>query len=80
MNFDQVQGVVLQLGGELKKRWASFTGDEVLALEATKDIFLGKLRQRTGPARQSVERKLTALLARVERDRQQRGVVVLTAA
>ena len=80
MNFDQVQGAGLQLGGEIKKRWASLTGDEVLALEATKDIFLGRLRQRTGEARQSVERQLTALLARVERNRQQRGVIYLTAA
>ena len=25
MNFDQVQGAALQLGGEIKKRWASIT-------------------------------------------------------
>lgn len=63
----------------IEKRWAAFTGDEVLALEAARAIFLGKLRQRTGEPRQSVERKLTALLASVALGRQRRGVTSLDA-
>ena len=79
MNFDQVRGAGLQVRGELKRVWASVAGDEALALEATRDIFLGKLRQRTGEARQSVERQLAALLTRVEHSRKQRGVIYLAA-
>lgn len=79
MNFDQVQGAALELVGELKKRWAAHTGDDALALEAARDIFLGKLRQRSGEDRQGVERKLTDLLARVELTRQRRGGVSLDA-
>lgn len=65
MNGDQVRGALLQLRGELQRRWATMTGDEVLLLAATRDIFLGKLRRRTGQARQSVERQLDALIMRV---------------
>lgn len=74
MTFDQAHGVALQLRGELEKRWAAVTGDEVLALEASKHVFLGKLRQRSGEARERLERALTALLARMELSKQRRGL------
>ncbi|MDP1829213.1 MAG: hypothetical protein Q8L48_38470 [Archangium sp.] len=79
MNRDQVRGAWLQLRGELRRRWATVTGDEVMLLAATKDIFLGKLRRRTGEARLSVERQLDALILRVELSKRPRSVITLAA-
>lgn len=79
MTWDQVRGGWRQWGGELKRRWAELTDDDALLLEGTKDIFLGKLQQRTGSAREDAERQLEALLARVESHRKARGVVCLPA-
>lgn len=79
MNWDQVRGAVLQARGELRRRWATVTGDDVMLLAATRDVFLGKLRRRTGEARQSVERQLDALILRVELSKRPSSVIALAA-
>lgn len=78
MKGDQVCGAWLQLAGELKRRWARFTHDDGLLLEGTKDVFLGKLRQRSGRAREEAERQLEALIARVESRKKPQDVVALS--
>jgi uncharacterized protein YjbJ (UPF0337 family) len=66
MNWDQVCGAARQLGGELKQRLARQLHDEALMLEGARDVFVGKLRQRSPAAREGVLHQLDELIARVE--------------
>jgi len=65
MTWEQRRGLLRQLGGRLKVGWARLTGDDLLLLEGTKDVFVGKLLARSGPARQAAEEQLDALLRRI---------------
>ena len=80
MTWDQVRGGWKQFKGELERRWATLTDDDVLLLKGTRDVFMGKLQQRTGSAREGAERQLEALIARVESNKKSQGVICLPAA
>lgn len=69
MDWNRVRGGWWRLDGELKRAWAKLTHDDVLALEGGREVFLGKVLQRTGAARAEVERRLETLIARLELNR-----------
>ncbi len=63
MNWDQVKGQAKQVGGKFKEKWAKLTDDDLLLLEGKRDVFMGKLQERTGLAKDDAEKQLDALLA-----------------
>lgn len=77
MNWDRVRGEAKQLGGMLKQKWAKLTDDDLLLLQGKKDVFLGRLQERTGLAKEEVEKELDALLAHLDLDRMQPRVIHL---
>jgi uncharacterized protein YjbJ (UPF0337 family) len=48
MNQDQVKGKWNQLKGEIKKKWAKMTDDDLLEAEGDIDKLSGKIQERTG--------------------------------
>lgn len=66
MNWEQVQGQLKQVGGKLKEKWAKLTDDDMMLLRGKKEIFLGKLQERTGLAKEEAEKQLDTFLAGFE--------------
>jgi uncharacterized protein YjbJ (UPF0337 family) len=66
MNWDQVQGQMKQVGGKLKEKWAKLTDDDLMLLRGKKEVFLGKLQERTGLAKDEVEKQFDAFIAKID--------------
>lgn len=56
MNSDQFKGRWNQFKGELKKKWADFTDDDLLQIEGNYDKFTGKVQERYGDKKDEVSR------------------------
>lgn len=76
MNWECVRGEAKQLRA-LKQKWAKLTDDDLLLLEGQKDVFLGRLQERTGLARDEAEKELDTLLSSLDLDRKHAGVIHL---
>ena len=63
MNWEQLQGQAKQLGGKVKEKWAKLTDDDLLLLQGKKDIFMGKLQERTGLVKDEAEKQFDAFLS-----------------
>jgi uncharacterized protein YjbJ (UPF0337 family) len=68
MNWTQFKGDLKQVGGKFKQQWAKLTDDDLMLLEGKKDVFLGKLMERTGLAKDEAEKQLDAFVARLHGD------------
>ena len=66
MNWEQVQGQMKQVGGKLKEKWAKLTDDDLLLLKGKKDVFLGKLQERSGLAKEDASKQFDAFLATMD--------------
>ncbi len=66
MNWDQVKGDLKQVGGQIKQKWAKLTDDDVMLLDGKKEVFLGKLQERTGMAKDEAEKQFDAFLAKLD--------------
>ena len=55
-NEDQLKGQWKQFKGEMKKKWAEFTDDDLLYVEGNRDKLEGKIQERYGDRREEVER------------------------
>lgn len=66
MNWDQVQGQMKQVGGKLKKKWAKLTDDDLMLLQGKKEVFMGKLQERTGLAKDEAEKQFDAFIAKLD--------------
>lgn len=66
MNWERVRGEAKQVRGVLKQKWAKLTDDDLLLLEGKKDVFLGRLEERTGITKDLVEKELDALLSTLD--------------
>jgi uncharacterized protein YjbJ (UPF0337 family) len=62
MNWDQLRGDFKQFGGKLKEKWAKLTDDDLLLLKGKKEVFLGKLQERTGMAKDEAEKQFDSFL------------------
>lgn len=62
MNWNQIKGQAKQVGGHLKEKWAKLTDDDLMLLEGKKEVFLGKLQERTGLVKDDAEKQLDAFL------------------
>ena len=68
MNWTQLKGDIKQVGGKFKQQWAKLTDDDLLLLEGKKDVFLGKLQERTGMAKDEAEKQLDAFVAKLHEE------------
>lgn len=68
MNWTQFKGDLKQVRGTFKQQWAKLTDDDLLLLEGKKDVFLGKLMERTGLAKDEAEKQLDAFVAKLAGD------------
>jgi len=58
MNREQARGKWDQLKGEIKKKWARMTDDDLLEAEGDMDKLAGKIQQRTGDKKEEIRRWL----------------------
>ena len=58
MNQDQVKGKWNQLKGEIKKKWARMTDDDLLEVEGDMDKLSGRIQERTGDKKEDIRRGL----------------------
>ncbi|MGI6209476.1 MAG: CsbD family protein [Anaerolineae bacterium] len=62
MARDEFEGRWRQLRGRVKAAWGDLTDDELDRIEGRRDQLIGLLQEKTGEARQEIERKLDELL------------------
>ncbi|HVL02362.1 MAG TPA: CsbD family protein [Dongiaceae bacterium] len=58
MNEDIIKGKWKQLKGEAKKQWGKLTNDDLDVAEGNRDYLIGRIQERTGRARDIVEREV----------------------
>ncbi len=58
---EKVMGNWNQLKGKIKQRWGQLTDDELQEVEGNIDQLIGLVQQKTGEARQHVERVISKL-------------------
>jgi uncharacterized protein YjbJ (UPF0337 family) len=56
LNEDQLKGNWKQFKGELKKKWANFTDDDLLYIEGRQDKLEGKIQERYGDRKEEVNK------------------------
>jgi uncharacterized protein YjbJ (UPF0337 family) len=66
MNWTQLEGKWQQVKGELKSKWGKLTDDDLTQIEGHRDVLLGKLRERYGDTRDSMEDEVDKWLASLD--------------
>jgi len=61
MNTDQMKGKATQISGKLKETWGKLTDDDLALYEGQRDKFLGKVQENYGIAKETAEKRLSAL-------------------
>jgi len=64
INAQELQGQWNKLRGQVKERWGQLTEDDLQIHGGNIDQLVGKIQQRTGETRESIERFLTDLTGR----------------
>jgi uncharacterized protein YjbJ (UPF0337 family) len=64
INAQELQGQWSKLRGQVKQKWGQLTDDDLQIQGGNIDQLVGRIQQRTGEGRESVERFLTELTAR----------------
>jgi len=64
INAQELQGQWNKLRGQVKERWGQLTEDDLLIQGGNIDQLVGKIQQRTGESRESIEKFLTDLTGR----------------
>jgi uncharacterized protein YjbJ (UPF0337 family) len=65
MNWDQVEGKWDAFKGQLRTKWAKLTDDDIEAGRGRRETLVGKIQQRYGDAKDSIERQLDDLLGKM---------------
>ncbi len=68
MNSNQFKGEWKQFKGELKKKWADLTDDDLLEAEGGYDKFLGVIQKRFGDKQEEVKTWTEDWYSKRERD------------
>ncbi|MGZ6143116.1 MAG: hypothetical protein ACXWLM_07240 [Myxococcales bacterium] len=63
MEWDSIEGDWKQVSARMKEKWTSLTDDDLQFVDRNKGALIAKVRDRTGLARDTVERQLDALIA-----------------
>ncbi len=58
MNEDIIKGQWKQIKGHAKKQWGKLTDDDLDVAEGNREYLIGKIQERTGRARDEVEREM----------------------
>lgn len=58
MNEDIIKGKWKQLKGHAKTKWGKLTDDDLDIAEGTREYLIGRIQERTGRARDEVEREV----------------------
>ncbi len=58
MNWDQIEGKWTEMKGEIRKKWAKLTDDDMEYIGGNKDKLVGRLQQRYGNSKEQAERDL----------------------
>ncbi len=66
MSWEQIQGNWRQFRGEAKRRWGELTDDDLDAIAGDRDRLLGKLQERYGRTKETLESEVSAFCAECE--------------
>jgi uncharacterized protein YjbJ (UPF0337 family) len=55
MNWDQIEGKWKEMKGEVRRKWAKLTDDDVEYIGGNKDKLVGRLQQRYGHSKEQAE-------------------------
>lgn len=58
MNWDQINGKLLQLKGQVREKWGKLTDDDLNVIAGRRDQLLGKVQERYGVARDVAEKQV----------------------
>jgi uncharacterized protein YjbJ (UPF0337 family) len=58
MNKLQLKGDWNKLKGEVKKKWADLTDDDMLAIEGERDQLVGRIQSRYGHTKEMAEKEV----------------------
>lgn len=58
MNEDIIKGKWKQLKGHAQRQWGKLTDDDLDIAEGNREYLIGKIQERTGRARDAVEREV----------------------
>jgi len=64
VNAQALQGQWNQIRGELKKKWGQLTDDDLRFTNGNIDQLVGRIQQRTGEARESIEQFLNEVTSK----------------
>jgi len=64
INAQELQGQWSKLRGQVKERWGQLTDDDLQIQGGNVDQLVGRIQQKTGEARESIEKYLTELTSR----------------
>jgi len=64
INAQELQGQWNKVRGQVRERWGQLTDDDLQIQGGNIDQLVGRIQQRTGETRESIERFLTDLTAR----------------
>ncbi len=62
MNTDVLEGMWMQIRGEIRQRWGELTDDELDQIAGHRDKLLGRLQERYGYTRDEANRQLDEFL------------------
>ena len=62
MNQDQFKGKWNQIKGEVKKKWAKLTDDDLKYAEGSFDKLVGKIQERTGEEKEAIKKDIDRFL------------------
>lgn len=71
MNWDRIAGEWKQIKSRIQAKWAKLTDDDLVAVGARKDAFVGKIQERYGILREEAERQVDEWLAKMPPSQQQ---------
>ena len=57
MNWDQIEGKWTQLKGSAKQQWGKLTDDDLEIMAGNKDLFVGRLQERYGLAKEAAQKQ-----------------------
>jgi len=58
MNEDIIQGKWKQLKGHAKRQWGKLTDDDLDVADGNREYLIGRIQERTGQARDQVEKEV----------------------
>lgn len=68
LNIQELKGQWNQLTGQMKKKWGNLTDDDLKIAGGNVDMVIGKIQQKTGEARETVEKYINELSSKASHE------------